>query len=162
MIYWSPFWNKVKSILTLEQLHNTRPYCILEAASFEERGRSIHMQISGRVFWSLSPNFQDYFFKVRVPLWWKKLFPLSVRWLQHGGWSVGWKPRRARGQSCIRVFKHLNPKQQILWKQRMRLWYTQISWEESKYSFVCVILFLYLSKGGNRLMPIFCTCVFEI
>ena len=29
-------------------------YCILEAASFEERGISIHMQISGRVFCNLA------------------------------------------------------------------------------------------------------------
>ena len=29
-------------------------YCILEAVCFEERGISIHMQISGRVFWSLA------------------------------------------------------------------------------------------------------------
>ena len=29
-------------------------YCILEATFFEERGISIHMQISGRVFWSLA------------------------------------------------------------------------------------------------------------
>ena len=29
-------------------------YCILEAASFEERGISIHMLISGRVFCNLA------------------------------------------------------------------------------------------------------------
>ena len=33
-------------------------YCILEAASFEEGGKSIHMQIRGQVFWSYADFFR--------------------------------------------------------------------------------------------------------
>ena len=42
--------NQVSILEMVTDVH----YSILEAVSFEERGISLHMQVSGRVFWSLA------------------------------------------------------------------------------------------------------------
>ena len=48
----------VQAHIYLEQLENTRPLLYSwSGISFEERGISIHMQISGRMFWSLAIYF---------------------------------------------------------------------------------------------------------
>ena len=56
-------------------------YCILEAAFFEERGISIHMQVSGRVFWNLARrNIWGILLKFtyrrgdKIDLWWHRYY----------------------------------------------------------------------------------------